>query len=155
MDHADLITETEGAVGPSRNVLLRECLGELATLFRDQFDRNWLYLILERSPIDASVMNDVRDLVETDVALLDPVRLERHAQALEEYVQHIRRYVVPGLREKLGISGFTGGRKLWSEDQVILRKLIAYAFPHNLERLASLAGQLRDLTGDMPVMRSA
>ena len=155
MDQSDVMTVAEEAVGPSRTVLLRECVGQLSTLFRDQFDRNWLHLILERSPVEGSVMTDIQDLIETDVALLDPGRLERHTQALEEYVQHIRRYVIPGLREKLGISGLIGASKFWSEDQVILRKLIAYAFPHNLERLAALADQLRELTGTFTAVRSA
>jgi hypothetical protein len=151
----DAAVDAETSVEPPQTVRIRRCLSELATLYHDQFDRNWLYLILERSPLDTSVMGDVRDLVETDVAFLDPTKLDRHTQALEEYVQHLRRYVIPGLREKLGISGFTGGIRVLSEDQIILRKFIAYAFPHNLERLAALTSRLKELTGIYPAVRSA
>ena len=127
-----------------QSAAVRACLREIAELFRSHFDQNWLLLLLERFPVDAVAMNEIRELMRHDAAFLEPDRLAARLALLEGYVQHLRRYLLPGLREKLGISGLLPvSRRVWEKEQVLLRRLVAYTFPFNLEHLERLASQLR------------
>lgn len=137
----------EGAATSSISTVseIRELLGELTLLYTSQFDRNWLHLLLERYPVDPSVTAEIRELVESDTSLLEVDRLAARMDAVQEYVRHLRRFVLPGLREKLGVSGLRPSATVYAQDQLVLRRLIAYTFPHNLSRLAELAERLKEL----------
>ena len=138
--------------GDPRAASIRECLRETSALFRDQFDRNWLLLLLERFPIDAMALSEIRGMTDGE-GVLDHERLAFRAALLEDYVRHLRRYLLPGIREKLGISGFRYRQQIWAQDQLLLRRLVAATFPANLDRLGALAARLRALL--VPVRLSA
>jgi len=126
------------------STVVRSCLKEIADLYVSHFDQNWLLLLLERFPIDAVAMNEIRELMHHEVAFLEPAKLAARLALLEGYIQHLRRYLLPGLREKLGISGLLpGSRRVWQKEQLLLLRLVAYTFPFNLERLSRLALQLK------------
>jgi hypothetical protein len=125
---------------------VRTCLGEISELFRSQFDQSWLLLLLERFPVDAVAMNEIRELMRHDASFLEPDRLAARLALLQGFIQHLRRCLLPGLREKLGISGLLPpSRRAWGREQMLLRRLVAYTFPYNLERLARLAAQLEQI----------
>ncbi len=127
-----------------QSAAVRLCLRRIAELFHSQFEQNWLLLLLERYPMDAVAMNEVRGLMRRDTAFLEPARLAQGLAVLDGYTQHLRRCLLPGLREKLGISGLLPrARSVWGREQLLLRRLVAYTFPFNLERLELLAAQLR------------
>ncbi len=143
------------AEGPqTASVRLR--LRQIAELFHSQFEQNWLVLLLERFPMDAVAMNEIRGLLRRDAAFLEPARLAEGLAVLEAYTQHLRRCLLPGLREKLGISGLLpGARRVWGREQLLLRRLVAYTFPFNLERLERLASQLKDALEGFDAAKSA
>ena len=125
---------------------VRSCLREIADLFRSHFDQNWLLLLLDRFPVDGVAMNEIRELMNHDAFFLEPDRLAARLALLDGYIQHLRRYLLPGLREKLGISGLLPiSHRVYGREQQLLRRLVAYTFPFNLERLAGLASQLRQV----------
>ena len=124
---------------------IRDHLRELSVMFAAHFDQNWLLLLLETHPIDAMVLNEIRGISDADIAFLDFDRMEQRVLLLEDFVRHLRRYIVPGLREKLGISGLNRGRQVWAQDQLLFRRLVAHTFPQNIDRLADLTDALRNL----------
>lgn len=147
-----------GAFSPDdpQSAAVRACLREIAGLFRSHFDQNWLLLLLERFPIDAVAMNEIRELMHHDAAFLDPQRLAARLALLEGYIRHLRRYLLPGLREKLGISGLLPpSRRVWEKEQLLVRRLVAYTFPTNLERLERLALRLRRVLRDFDARERA
>jgi hypothetical protein len=128
----------------TRAAEVRLCLGQIAELFHSQFEQNWLLLLLERYPMDAVAMNEVRGLMRRDAASLEPARLAEGLAVLEGYTRHLRRCLLPGLREKLGVSGLLpDARRVWGREQLLLRGLVAYTFPFNLGRLERLASRLK------------
>ncbi len=134
----------EPSEGP-QTAAVRLCLRQIAELFHSQFEQNWLVLLLERFPMDAVAMNEIRGLMRRDTAFVEPARLSEGLAVLEGYTQHLRRCLLPGLREKLGISGLLpDARRVWGREQQLLRGLVAYTFPFNLERLERLASRLRE-----------
>ncbi len=148
------------AAGPRtadrQSAAVRACLQEIAVLFRSHFDQNWLLLLLERFPIDAVAMNEIRELMHHDATFLEPERLATRLALLEGYIVHLRRYLLPGLREKLGISGLLPpSRRVWGREQLLLRRLVAYTFPYNLARLERLASQLKRVLQDFDERASA
>ena len=91
-------------------------------------------------------MNEIRELMNHDAFFLEPDRLAARLALLDGYIQHLRRYLLPGLREKLGISGLLpASHRVYGKEQLLLRRLVAYTFPFNLERLSRLASQLRQV----------
>jgi hypothetical protein len=142
---------TFAPVEDSQATAVRLCLKELSDLFHDHFEQNWLLFLLERFPMDAVAMNEVRELMHPDVAFLDPAQLAARLAMLDGYVLHLRRYLLPGLREKLGISGLLPAtHRVLGRDQMLMRKLVAYTFPYNLERMQRLADELRGVLGTFP-----
>ena len=135
---------------------MRLCLRRMADLFHSQFEQNWLLLLLERYPLDAVVMNDVRELMRRDTAFVEPARLAEALAVLDGYTQHLRRCLLPGLREKLGISGLLPAeRRVLGREQLLLRRLVAYTFPFNLERLERLVVALKRSLDGFAEERSA
>ena len=127
-----------------KECLIQECLREIQALFAGHFDQNWLLLVLDDTPIDSSVLTDIRSLTAFEhPGLYDPLEVQKRIPSLEAFIAHLRRYLLPTLREKLGISGLLPFRRIKDREQRVLRSLIAYAFPHNLERLSALTERLK------------
>ena len=63
---------------------------------------------------------------------------------LETFVLAVRRWLLPVLRERLGISWLFPGRRVRDRNQAMLRKLVAITFPYNLERLRGATLRLKD-----------
>jgi hypothetical protein len=125
--------------------MTRECIREIQDLFYHHFDRNWLLLVLEDLSLDSRIMDDIRSLIIYESPVLyNPQEIKRRVSALEAFISHLRRYLLPILREKLGISGLLPFRPIRDKDQRLLRSLIAYTFPHNLDRLSTLTERLKN-----------
>jgi hypothetical protein len=139
-----ILTTYDVRLSPPKECLIQECLREIQTLFTGHFDQNWLLLVLDDTPIDSSVMSDIRNLIAFEhPKLYDPQEVQKRIPSLEAFIAHLRRYLLPTLREKLGISGLVPFRRIKDREQRVLRSLIAYAFPHNLERLSELTDTLK------------
>jgi hypothetical protein len=55
----------------------------------------------------------------------------------------VKRFLLPVLRERLGISWLFPHKRIRDQRQIILRKFVAFTFPYNLERLRRLNETLK------------
>ena len=123
---------------------IHSCLHTLHELFDGYFDQNWFILLLEELPIKSSTLAEIRELFDYDSPILfDAKKVYERIPVLEGFVNQLRHYLLPCLREKLGISGLLPKKIIRDKGQLLLRKFIAYTFPSNLDKLALLTEQLR------------
>ncbi len=119
-------------------------LGELKDVFENHFDRTWFSLIIDGVPIDLRTMRDIRDVVSlTTVYPGEEWQIYQGALELETFCQSVRRFLLPVLKERLGISWLFPARRVRDARQYIVRKFVAFTFPYNLERLRRLAQKLK------------
>jgi hypothetical protein len=118
----------------------------LKRLFESHFDQNWFILLLDELPIDSNTMTELREIMRHESTLVfEPSEVYDRLPILEGFVTTLARYLLPCLREKLGISGFIQNRKYRDKGQILLRKFIAYTFPFNLAEFKLLVERLRAL----------
>jgi len=113
-------------------------------VFENHFDRTWFSLILDGLPIDFRTVREIRILVSLDY--LHPGDERQLAQGVEEleiFIRHVRKYLLPVIRERLGVSALRPDRIVKDKTQRLIRKLVAYTFPYNLESLALLTRKLK------------
>jgi len=119
-------------------------LVELRDLFENHFDRTWFSLIIDGVPIDLRTMRDIRDILS--LSSLYPGEewlIYRGALELETFYRTVRRFLLPVLKERLGISWLFPARRVKDARQYIVRKFVAFTFPYNLERLRRLTQRLK------------
>ena len=122
----------------------RRSLAELRELFVSQFDIKWLHNLLDDLPIDATVFETTRQMFENDAAVVDdPARITEGLEALEAFATDLRRFLLPSIREKLGVSGLSPRFSLKDKDKMVVQVMVAYTFPHNLAKLEQLIADLR------------
>ncbi len=119
-------------------------IGELRDVFENNFDRTWFSLILDGIPIDLRTVRNIRDLVSlTSIYPGEEWQIMRGVEELEAFHSTVKRFLLPVLKEKLGISWLFPQRRVRDPHQYILRKFVAFTFPYNLERLLSLTLKLK------------
>jgi hypothetical protein len=125
---------------------IRLCLRCLKNLFETHFDQNWFILLLEDLPIDSNTMTELRELMRHESSLVfDASEVYERLPILEKFVSGLNRYLLPYLREKLGISGLIQNQRYRDKGQILLRKFVAYTFPVNLAEFNCLAARLKVL----------
>ena len=123
---------------------IRECLREIKDFFQAYFDTNWLLLILEDFPIESSTIEYIRELLDYESPILfDTQKISAHLPILENYIDSLRRYLLPDLREKLGVSSLLPKKKIHNKELLLFHRLVAYTFPFNLEKLSMLTKRLK------------
>jgi hypothetical protein len=129
----------------------------LRQVFEDHFDRTWFSIVIDGLPIDARTIRTIRGLVALEsVHLGDEWFIRQGVEELERFVRLVRRFLLPALKERMGVSGLVPERMVRDRTQYILRRLVVYTFPHNLQRLAELTGELRRrLLACYPALESA
>ena len=131
------------SVVPAEQEIL-SLLGELKDVFENHFDRTWFSLIIDGVPIDLRTMRDIRDVVSlTSVYPGEEWQIYQGVQELETFCQTVRRFLLPVLKERLGISWLFPARRVRDARQYIVRKFVAFTFPYNLERLRRLTQRLK------------
>ncbi len=134
------------AVPEHRAEEIRQCLRCLKRLFETHFDQNWLILLLEDLPLDSNTMIELREIMRHESSLIfDASEVYIRLPILEKFVTSLNRYLLPCLREKLGISGFVQSRKYRDKGQILLRQFVAYTFPVNLAEFTFFAARLKNL----------
>ncbi|HET6449916.1 MAG TPA: hypothetical protein VFI08_01340 [Spirochaetia bacterium] len=119
-------------------------LAELREVFENHFDRTWFSLIIDGVPIDLRTMRDIRDIVSlTSLYPGEEWLIYRGALELETFYRTVRRFLLPVLKERLGISWLLPARRVKDARQYIVRKFVAFTFPYNLERLRRLTQRLK------------
>jgi len=119
-------------------------IGELRDVFENNFDRTWFSLILDGIPIDLRTVRNIRDLVSLNAIYPgDEWQVARGIQELEAFHATVKRFLLPVLKERLGISWLLPQKRVKDPHQYILRKFVAFTFPYNLERLRRLTVKLK------------
>jgi len=119
-------------------------IGELRDVFENNFDRTWFSLILDGIPIDLRTVRNIRELVSlTSIYPGEEWQIQRGIEELEAFYATVKRFLLPVLKERLGISWLLPQKRVRDPHQYILRKFVAFTFPYNLERLRRLTLKLK------------
>ncbi len=118
---------------------------KIREVFEDHFDRTWLAIIIDGLPIDFRTIRQIRLLVSLQSIHDGDERALYHAVSeLEQFIIHVRRYLLPGLKERLGVSGLVPDKIVKDKQQYIIRRFVAYTFPYNLDKLSHLTFELKN-----------
>jgi hypothetical protein len=119
-------------------------LAELKEVFESHFDRTWFSLIIDGIPVDLRTMREIRDVVSlTTLYPGEEWHVYQGVQQLETFCQTVKRFLLPVLKERLGISWLFPANRVRDARQYLVRKFVAFTFPYNLERLRRLAVKLK------------
>lgn len=126
------------------NAEIVDCIRRIREVFEQNFDRAWFAVLMDDVPMGIRTLREIRSLVLFDsIYPGDEDDIHTGLLELEEFVMTMRKYLLPLLREKLGISRLCPRALVRDRNQYLLRRLLAYTFPYNVERLASLTRDLR------------
>ncbi len=119
-------------------------LGELRDVFENHFDRTWFSLIIDGIPVDLRTMREIRDVVSLPTMYPgEEWQVYQGALELETFCQTVKRFLLPVLKERLGISWLLPANRVKDARQYLVRKFVAFTFPYNLERLRRLTLKLK------------
>ena len=128
----------------TRDTEILKLLGELKDVFENHFDRTWFSLIVDGMPIDFRTVRDIREVVSlTSLYPGEEWQIFQGALELETFCLTVKRFVLPVLKERLGISWLFPKKRIQDTQQYIIRKFVAFTFPYNLERLRRLTLRLK------------
>jgi hypothetical protein len=134
----DLATTTRA----DRTATVR-CIGELRDHFEAYFNTGWFAVLIEGSPIQYTVIKEIRAALARDSLYPeDEATLRYGVNLLEQFIAQLRRFLLPVLRERLGISRLLAHPPRLSAQEYVYRQLVAQTFPANLERLEELTTRL-------------
>jgi hypothetical protein len=128
------------------NETLLPVIRKIRRVFEDHFDRTWFSIIIDGLPIDFRTVRMIRELVALQsIHVGDEWFIYQGAVELGRFVLLIRRFLLPVLKERLGVSRLVPHRIVRDPTQYILRRFVAYTFPYNLDRLEALTAELQKL----------
>lgn len=128
------------------NETLLPVIHKIRQIFEDHFDRTWFSIIIDGLPIDFRTMRMIRELVALQsIHVGDEWFIYQAVVELSRFILMIRKFLLPVIKERLGVSGLIPHKIVRDRTQYILRRFVVYTFPYNLERLEALTGKLRDL----------
>ena len=137
--------EEELELQSRRDADLLRRIGQVRDIFENHFDRTWFSVIIDGLPIDFRTVREIRQMVSlTALYPGEEWQIWQGVLELETFILTVRRQLLPILRERLGISWLFPGRRVRDRHQVMLRKLVAFTFPYNLERLRAATLRLKD-----------
>ena len=127
-----------------RDAEILKLIGELRSVFENYFDRTWFSVIIDGMPIDLRTVRDIREMVSlTSLYPGEERQIWQAIQELETFHRTVKRFLLPVLKEKLGISWLIPQRRVHDTQQYILRKFVAFTFPYNLDHLRRLTLRLK------------
>jgi hypothetical protein len=127
-----------------RDTEILALIGELKNVFESHFDRTWFSVIIDGMPIDFRTVRDIRELVSlTSLYPGEERQIYQGILELETFHRTVKRFLLPVLKERLGISWLLPQKRVRDAQQYILRKFVAFTFPYNLERLCRLTQKLK------------
>jgi hypothetical protein len=119
-------------------------IAELRDVFDDHFDQTWFSLIIDDMPIDFHTVRDIRELVSlTTLYPGEEWVVLQGAQELEIFCTTLKRFLLPVLKERLGVSWLFPQKRVHDTQEYIVRKFVAFTLPYNLERLRRLTLKLK------------
>lgn len=118
-------------------------LGELRDHFDTYFDTGWFAVLLEGLPLPFTIIKEIRATLSRHTLYPeDEAALRYGVTLLQQFTAGLRRYLLPALRERLGISRLLANPPRLSAEEYVYRQLVAQTFPSNLERLEELTARL-------------
>jgi hypothetical protein len=128
----------------ARDTEILRLIGRLRDVFENNFDRTWFSLIIDGMPIDFRTVRDIRELVSlTSLYPGEEWEIFQGVRELETFHRTVKSFLLPVLKERLGISWLLPQKRVRDAQQYILRKFVAFTFPYNLERLGRLTQELK------------
>jgi hypothetical protein len=120
-------------------------LRELRIEFDRNFDQSWLFLIIETLPISLRTMREIRELFEPQTLCAGDIdEIWAKTIELEKFIQAIRDFLLPRVKEKLSISHLDPEHMIDDKEQKLLRQCVAVNLPFNIERLYDLTARLKN-----------
>lgn len=139
-------TEVIGEQQTARNLLA--IIEDIRTVFDTHFDKSWFAILIDDLPIDKRTLREIRTLVSLRfIQPGDELLIREGVRELEQFIALVRQFLLPVIRDKLGITGFPDRKKELDKQQLILRQFVFYTFPHNLNRLEELTRELKASAG--------
>jgi hypothetical protein len=125
----------------------------LVQAIRDEFLRNfdtvWFGIIARNLPFDGKKVREIRQLFHKDGQTGYSADQTREIiERLSHFIQSARLFLLPSLKEKMGVSGLDPAQKEMDRDQYLIRSLIIYTLPYNLDRLNRLVCELEGCLED-------
>ncbi len=138
-------TLTENFISsPAQADISSRIIDELRELYYGHFDNYRFISLLEQNAFETSRLRYIRNMLDIQsVYSTETAVFTEGIEAVEEVILTSKRYLLPALRDKLGISGFSGN-KAGSKDERVMRNLFSYTFPYNLQRLEELINELKN-----------
>jgi hypothetical protein len=120
-------------------------LQELRDEFEKNFDRSWLFLIIETLPISLRTMREIRELFDfKTLCSRDIEEIQQKILELEKFINVIRDFLLPRVKEKLNISHLDPEHMIDDKEQQLLRRCVASNLPFNINRLYELNQRLKN-----------
>ena len=128
---------------PAQADISSRLIDELRELYYGQFDNYWFTSLLEQNAFDSSRLRYIQTMLEIQsVYSTEQSVFTDGIEVLEEIIITSKRYLLPALRDKLGISGFYRDRA-GSKEELVMKNMFSYTFPYNLQRLEELITELK------------
>lgn len=120
-------------------------IGEVRDVFENHFDRTWFSLLIDDMPMDMRTVREIRHVVSLKrIFPGEEKEIWQGVRDLEDFITHVRRFLLPMLRERLRISRLFPAQRVSDRTQLIIRTFVAFTFPYNLERLRVLTVKLKN-----------
>ena len=119
-------------------------ISDVREVFEHHFDRTWFSMLIDGMPVDVRTVRGIRQMVSLRSLFPgEEWEIWQGVQELEVFIAHVKRFLLPVLKERLGISWLFPQRRVRDRGQYIIRKFVAFTFPYNLERLRVLTEKLK------------
>lgn len=129
-----------------KEAALLAIIDEIRHIFSLCFENPVTAVIIRDLPIDFTTFRDVRNLLSINRVSPDVVVLiQTGADELEQLIKDVRKYFLPQAKELMGISNLKPKNRVLQREQRTIRQLIICTFPDNLNRLDTLAGELKNI----------
>ncbi len=146
----------------NRNLL--PLLRDIKEQYYNHFDQTWFHMLLENCPVSSQLTRDIRiflDSGHTDLTLKSTVIYG--ISNLETFIRAVETYLLPHIKELLGVSGLAPSRKYEHRDEFVHRRLLAEVLPYNLTMLKVMVNDLKaaaetctpPVLPELPVFRTA
>jgi hypothetical protein len=138
------------ATRPAGTNTLLSAIAATREHFNKHFDRGWLAMTIDDLPVDFATLRQIRELLRVREIYPEDIDSLRHgARQLRMFAADLRRFLLPVLKERLGVSGLLPARPRMEPSERVHRQLLYLSFPHNLTRLEELA---EDLLAILPTL---
>ena len=140
----------------------------LVRAIRDQydthFDQTWFRILLEACPLERGLLREIRVFIDSERnELYSREKILYGVSGLEQFIRAVETYLLPNVKELLGVSALRPEYRLRDRDQFVHRRLLAEVLPYNIRVLKGLLLELKAAAGantppvmpELPVYRSA